>query len=110
MSHAVYSTLSGSRLGAEGFEPCDAVKGDVARALLYFLVRYNDRDIRDGVDYRDFWVNRVALFLEWNLQDPPDAAERRRNGLIENYQGNRNPFVDDPRLAEKIGLKVLQSH
>jgi len=86
------------------------VKGDVARAMLYFFTRYHDRDIRDGMDYGNFWTSRVGLFLEWNRQDPPDADERRRNDLIEAFQGNRNPFVDDPRLAEKIGAKVFQSH
>ncbi|MGD9641460.1 MAG: endonuclease I family protein [Elusimicrobiales bacterium] len=105
-----YATLSGSMLGAEGFEPCDEVKGNVARALLYFFTRYHDRKIRDGMDYKDFWTSRVDLFLEWNRQDPPDAAERRRNDLIEDFQGNRNPFVDEPRLADKIGARVFQSH
>lgn len=110
VSHAVYATSSGSRLGAEGFEPCDAVKGDIARAMLYFVVRYYDRNIRDGVDYRAFWAARVPLFLAWDRQDPPDAAELRRNALIAGYQGNRNPFVDDTTLAARVGLKVFQSH
>jgi len=110
VSNFVYSTNSGSRLGSEGFEPADEVKGDVARALLYFVTRYNDRKIRDGMDYKDFWVSRVPLFMKWHLQDPPDAAERRRNDLIESYQGNRNPFVDDPRLVEKVGQAVFQAH
>lgn len=110
VSGPVYSTNSGSMLGGGAFEPCDEVKGDVARAMLYFVVRYYDREIRDGMDYSDFWRARVPMFLGWNTQDPPDAAERRRNDLVEAYQGNRNPFVDDPRLADRIGLKVLQSH
>ncbi|MCM2266591.1 MAG: endonuclease [Elusimicrobiales bacterium] len=110
VSSPVYGTNSGSQLGDDGFEPADAVKGDVARAMLYFVLRYHDRSIRDGVDYADFWKNRVPLFMKWHLQDPPDAAERRRNDLIDSYQGNRNPFVDDPRLVEKIGLKVFQAH
>ncbi|MHB0997551.1 MAG: endonuclease I family protein [Elusimicrobiales bacterium] len=107
---AEYVTTSGSRFDGDVFEPADAVKGDVARALFYFLVRYYDRTIKDGMDYKDFWSGRVQLFLDWNRQDPPDAAERRRNDLIAAYQGNRNPFVDDPLLAEKVGLKVFQSH
>jgi len=106
----VYSTDSGSRLGSEGFEPADAVKGNVARAVLYFVVRYYDRDIRNGADYRDFWTARVPMFLEWNRADPPDEAERRRNGLVESFQGNRNPFVDDPSLADRIGPSVFRAH
>lgn len=110
VSQAVYGTSSGSKLGAEGFEPCDAVKGDVARAILYFVVRYYSHNIRDGMDYKDFWVSRVPMFLEWDRRDPPDAAEKRRNELIERRQNNRNPFVDDTTLAARVGLKIFQSH
>ncbi len=110
VSQASYSTNSGSKLGNEGFEPCDAVKGNIARAILYFVVRYYDRDIRDGVDYKVFWTGKVPLLLAWDRQDPPDANERRRNDLIANYQGNRNPFVDDTTLAARVGLKIFQSH
>jgi endonuclease I len=102
--------LSGSKLGAEGFEPADAVKGNVARAILYFIVRYYDRSIRNGMDYGDFWTKRVPMFLEWNKFDPPDAAERRRNELVREFQGNRNPFIDAPDLADRIGEKVFMSH
>ncbi len=107
---AEYSTSSGSRFDGSVFEPADAVKGDIARALLYFVVRYYDRDIRDGMNYRDFWTSRVPLLLQWDRQDPPDAAERRRNDLIERYQGNRNPFVDDTSLAPRVGAAAFQSH
>ena len=110
VSRASYSTSSGSKLGTEGFEPADAVKGNVARALLYFVVRYYNRSIRTGLNYNDFWTQRVPLLLEWNRQDPPDANEVRRNGLVESFQGNRNPFVDDSSLADKIGAAVFASH
>jgi len=110
VSGATYSTNSGSKLGAEGFEPADAVKGNIARAILYFVVRYYDKNIRDGMNYTYFWTSRVSLLLNWDRQDPPDAAERRRNDLISQFQGNRNPFVDDPSLADKIGAQVFASH
>ena len=74
------------------------------------MVRYYDKSIRNKVDYNDFWTKRVPMFLEWNKQDPPDANEIRRNNLIEEYQGNRNPFIDNPSLADKIGAAVFQSH
>lgn len=110
VSRADYSTNSGTKMGAEGFEPADAAKGDIARAILYFVVRYYDKNIRDGANYKDFWTARVPMFLEWDRTDPPDAAERRRNDLIEKYQGNRNPFVDDTTLAGRIGARVFQAH
>lgn len=106
----VYRTSSGSMLGKEGFEPADAVKGNVARAVLYFVVRYHDRSIRQGMDYNSFWVRTVPLLLEWNRQDPPDAAERRRNDLVEDFQGNRNPFIDYPDLADRVGEQAFRSH
>ncbi len=110
VSRPTYSTSSGSKLGKEGFEPDDAVKGNVARALFYFIVRYSDRNIRQGMDYSSFWTKNVPMLLEWNRMDPPDAAERRRNDLVEGFQGNRNPFIDDPSLAERIGERVFEAH
>ena len=110
VSNATYSTSCGSKLGKEGFEPCDPEKGDVARAMLYFVVRYYDRSIRQGMNYNDFWTSRVPMLLEWNRQDPPDTNERRRNDLIAQFQGNRNPFVDDPSLADQIGADVFAAH
>jgi len=107
---AVYSTLSGSKLGKEGFEPANSAKGNVARAMFYFIVRYSDRNIRQGMNYSEFWSANVGMLLEWNRQDPPDAAERRRNALIEEFQGNRNPFIDNPELAERIGEQVFKAH
>jgi hypothetical protein len=110
VSNPTYSTSAGSKLGKEGFEPADAAKGNVARAVLYFVVRYYDRSIRQGMDYNSFWTKNVPMFLQWNRMDPPDAAEKRRNDLIEKFQGNRNPFVDDPSLADRIGETVLEAH
>ena len=110
VSRFVYATSAGSKFDGSVFEPADAVKGDIARAIFYFIVRYYDQNIKDGMDYGRFWTSRVPLFMEWNLKDPPDAAERARNTAIERFQGNRNPFVDDPRLVELVGLKVFQAH
>lgn len=107
---ADYATSCGSKRGKEGFEPCDPVKGDVARSVLYFVLAYHDRSIRQGMDYNEFWVKQVPMFLEWNRRDPPDENERRRNDLVQQFQGNRNPFIDDPALADRIGAAVFASH
>ncbi len=110
VSQATYTTSSGSKLGKEGFEPDDSVKGNVARALFYFVGRYGDKNIRQGMDYESFWTRNVPMLLEWNRQDPPDANELRRNDLVEAFQGNRNPFIDDPELADRIGEAVFKAH
>ncbi len=110
VSNPDYSTSCGSKRGKEGFEPCDPVKGDVARSVLYFVLAYHDRSIRQGMDYNEFWVKQVPMFLEWNRLDPPDANERRRNDLVQQFQGNRNPFIDEPALADRIGAAVFAAH
>ena len=110
VSKPTYTTSSGSKLGKEGFEPDNEVKGNVARALFYFIVRYSDKNIRQGMDYNSFWTKNVPMLLEWNRMDPPDALEKRRNDAVEKFQGNRNPFIDNPSLADTIGERVFEAH
>jgi len=74
------------------FEPPEPSKGNVARAMFYFSVRYK-RDINH--------IEEQTL-RKWHELDPPDEGEKRRNDLIEKYQGNRNPFIDDPELVQTI--------
>ena len=80
------------------FEPQDDAKGDVARIIFYLLTRYTESD--------SYKISAVAqsmeLLLEWNELDPVDEWEMTRNDKIESYQGNRNPFIDYPSLAEEI--------
>ena len=97
-----------ARLAAASFEPRDAVKGDVARMLFYMDVRYHGQgglvDLRlvDEVDTRGTMLGRLCTLLRWHRQDPPDDLERRRHERIAAIQGNRNPFVDRPHLADRI--------
>ncbi|NOZ86221.1 MAG: hypothetical protein GXP49_08130 [Deltaproteobacteria bacterium] len=84
----------GSKLGFDStgelvFEVRDPHKGDTARAIFYFSVRY---------DYHVSFKQESAL-REWHFLDPPDDYERARNDAIEVYQHNRNPFVDCPSLV-----------
>lgn len=76
----------------EYFEPPTAHKGNVARALFYFSVRY-----RLHID-----LEEETVLKKWNRQDPVDAAETARNEAVFKIQGNRNPFVDYPELADEI--------
>ncbi|HEX6059351.1 MAG TPA: endonuclease [Gemmatimonadaceae bacterium] len=91
-------------LDADGrtvFEPRDSKKGDIARALLYFYVRYAMAEDFD-VDLSNFEIEEATL-LQWHEQDPPDAFEQQRNALVFRAQGNRNPFIDRPELVEAVG-------
>ncbi len=88
----------GSQLG-EGisgqpfvFEVRPEFRGEIARAHFYFAVRY-DLQIPPLEE---------AVLRDWHCEDPPDLRELIRNDLVENEQQNRNPFVDRPRLVERI--------
>ncbi len=85
------------------FEPIDAYKGDIARALLYFSVRYRN----DGAAFDSSYATTGAhlepwaeeLLLAWHIQDPVDEKETARNDAVFSIQGNRNPFIDHPEWA-----------
>ncbi|SBT52530.1 endonuclease [Micromonospora auratinigra] len=95
---------------ADSFEPRNAVKGDVARMILYMAIRYEGDDGWPNLEPNDSVTNgtapylgRISKLLAWNELDPPDAFEQRRNQRIyERWQGNRNPFVDHPEWARAI--------
>ncbi|WP_305960642.1 endonuclease I family protein [Bacillus safensis] len=84
------------------FEP-EYGKGFVARAMLYFFLRYPyaiDVDIRGKID--------TNMLLQWHKQDPPEHSyEKHRNQAIFDIQGNRNPLIDLPELAETIDFRVF---
>ncbi|MCM2349051.1 MAG: endonuclease [Bacteriovoracaceae bacterium] len=74
------------------FEPPQVHKGNVARAMFYFSVRYQIE-----IDP----VQEEYLRM-WHREDPIDEAEKLRHEKIFKLQRNRNPFIDDPTLVEKI--------
>ena len=102
-----YHNKAGARSDGRVFEPPDEAKGRVARALMYFFVRYYDGRIFSATG-REFWNETTKVLLRWNQEHPVTEFERRRNNLVEAFQGNRNPFVDDPSLAERIGIEALR--
>jgi endonuclease I len=74
------------------FEPPENHKGNVARSLFYFALRY-DLPIRPEEE---------SALRKWNKEDPVDAEEIDRNAKIMALQGGRNPFVDFPDLTDRI--------
>ncbi len=103
-----YENKAGAKRGNGVFEPPDAVKGRVARGLLYFYSRYKDSRMF-GRTSVVFWNQQIALLMEWNRRFPPDAFEARRNDLVESWQGNRNPFIDDHLLADRVGADAFRA-
>ncbi len=87
----------GSKLGTDAngvtvFEPRDVHKGNVARAMFYFSVRY-----RLPIDNK-----QEAELKKWHTLDPVDTDEIERCNKISSYQHNRNPFVDWPDFVNRI--------
>lgn len=89
---------SGCYSGGGYFEPQDCAKGDTARILFYLFTRYSQAD-----SYRFTAVAQsLEMLLEWNRLDPVDEWEMERNDETAKIQGNRNPFIDHPELADII--------
>jgi len=114
---AVMNEIRGNRRFAEGegharvttegdFYPGDEWAGDVARMLMYMYIRYEDRCLPEyvavGTSFYDDEEKMIDLLLEWNALDPVSEIELQRNDILEDLQGNRNPFIDNPYLATMI--------
>ena len=86
-----------------GFEP-GAGKGPVARATLYFLLRY-PQAIGDTAP--ELKAERLPLLLQWHERDPVSEYEAHRNAAIAAVQGNRNPLIDNPEWATEVEFAEL---
>ena len=86
------SELGVDATGAKVFEVRPETRGNIARAKFYFAVRY-------GLSIP---AREEAVLRSWHAEDPPDAAERARVDAVEDVQGNRNVFVDQPELVAQI--------
>ncbi|MGW5849777.1 endonuclease [Streptomyces sp. NPDC055254] len=80
------------------FEPF-AGKGPVARATLYFLLRYPGLI---GDQQGELPRDRLDVLLDWHRDHPVGAYEQHRNAATAEVQGNRNPLIDHPEWAERI--------
>lgn len=88
-----------SERGLGLFEPPEAHKGNVARAMMYFYTMY--RPQADAADPNFFNLQKEDL-CAWHLLDPVDQAEWSRSwGMANHQQGKPNPFVVDCTLPER---------
>jgi endonuclease I len=85
-----------SEFASGRFEPRESVKGNVARAVLYFNTIYS------GAANPSFFAGQKETLLSWASHDLPSGNEIRRSGLIRKYQGNINPFLLDPSLGSRL--------
>jgi endonuclease I len=95
---------------SDSWEPRDSVKGDVARMIFYMAVRYEGENGELDLELNNLtsnttapYMGKLSTLLQWNEQDPVDDFERNRNDVIyNNYQHNRNPFIDHSEWANLI--------
>lgn len=117
VANPTYTSTNGSMLGPSSypgypgvvFEPIDEYKGDLARAYFYMVTRYYDivetwtTAMLNKTKYPTFSPWALSLLLEWHQRDPVSQKELDRNNVVyEYYQGNRNPFIDNPQFALDI--------
>lgn len=92
---------------AQVFEPADEYKGDFARTYFYMATCYQDYTwkytymVQNGA-YPTLKPWAADLLLKWSREDPVSQKEIDRNEAVYMIQGNRNPFIDFPELAEYI--------
>lgn len=89
------------------FEPADEYKGDFARSCFYMATVYDDLPWTITYMYeQNSWPTlrewAVDMLLQWARMDPVSQKEIDRNEEVEKSQGNRNPFIDFPELAEYV--------
>lgn len=94
------------------FEPADEYKGDFARTYMYMVTRYEDyvnvwqstgtSSMLYRSTYPTFRPYAVNILLKWHRNDQVSEKELNRNNEVYKLQGNRNPFIDHPVLAEYI--------
>jgi len=73
-------------------EPRTLSKGNIARSIFYMHTRFS----------APVPGNMLGVLKNWNRQDPPSDQERTRNDRIEQIQGQRNPYIDNPSLGDDL--------
>lgn len=112
-----FTSKNGSKLGKNTtagysgvvFEPIDAFKGDIARMVFYFVTRYESKlssfstgNMLGGSAYPGLQNWELQVLLAWNAADPVSQREIDRNNAAYTYQGNRNPYIDNPSFVNLV--------
>ncbi len=89
------------------FEPDNRYKGDFARTYFYMATCYQDYTWKhtymlNNSNWKTLNDWAIALLLKWSREDAVSTKEIDRNDAVYKVQNNRNPFIDNPDLAEYI--------
>ena len=90
-------------------------RGDAARVIMYDYIVYGEaggykNQLYNGNAQLLSKLGTAGVFeslhilIKWHTQDPPSLTEMVRNDGAQDYQGNRNPFIDYPELALQMFL------
>jgi deoxyribonuclease I len=80
--------------GVDVFEPRDVHKGDCARAMFYFALRWGNRE--------NFLNYQEETLRTWCDEDPVSLKELTRNQAIESLQHNMSPLVENPAWLDRF--------
>lgn len=86
------SATGETKSGERAWEPRDSHKGNVARSMLYFAMRYG----------YDTSASDLALYKSWNALDPVDDREITRSMMIRDREGEANPYVVCDGLVDRL--------
>lgn len=116
----------GNQWNGTFFEPRDEVKGDIARALFYMVVRYDgdvclncnlDLELVEGSSTQcsnsydqKGRLGDIKSLIKWHYEDPVSEAEIARNEIVFGIQGNRNPFIDHPEIVAALYFEYAKAY
>ena len=87
------------------FEPREAHKGNVARAMMYFYTMYHAQADQS------YFQGMIPTLCAWHYQDVVDQKEWDRTWAIAEIQSNKpNPFVLDCTLMERSYCSGMGYH
>lgn len=91
--------------------PGDADAGMIARQQFYMATRYDNSDsatddlelVNGNPGTNGTTMGDLSRLIEWHYAAPPQEFELRRNDVIyDDYQGNRNPYIDRPEFVWSV--------
>lgn len=98
-----------SGLETRRYDPPVSLRGRLARTLFYAAAVYpagawtaRGGMVFDGSTYPAFWDSMADMLMGWHRAEAPTEEEKGVNDLARRHQGNGNPFVEHPDLAEYL--------